>query len=139
MPDILNKYHTGEYFRGAGYPIGRSSPSPVVIQDDLDEIFSSIVQILNTDLRERPMYPEFGCNLKRLLWDPLDSFIQQDIDYEIRKALYTWEPRVDIVSIKFDMDDYFKNRGILPVSIELRVISNPGLTRTVEVPIFPPV
>ena len=138
MPDRLNKYHTPEYFRGVGYPIGRVIPSPVVIESELQEITSSVIQILNTGLGERVMYPEFGSRLQELLWDPLDTFIERDIQYEVRKSLQLWEPRIDILQVEFDINDYLRNRNILIVSIEFVTLNNPSLTRIIKVPILSP-
>ena len=138
MPDLLNKYHTAQYFRGAGYPIGRTNPSPVVIEDELLEVRSSVIQILNTGLRERVMYPEFGSRLKEILWDPLDDFIVADIRYEVRTALQLWEPRIQVINIEFDINDYLRNRNLLALSIEYILISNPSTTRIMDIPVAAP-
>ena len=138
MPDRLNKYHTAEHFRGAGYPIGRTKPAPVVIEEELLEIRSSVIQILNTSLRERVMYPEFGSRLREILWNPLDDFIISDIRYEVRTALRLWEPRIHVLNIEFDLNDYLRNRNILALSLEYVLLSNPSTTRLMEVPVASP-
>ena|ERR1700704_3275693 len=135
MPRLLSQYHTGEFFRGAGFPIGKSGKYPVEIIDDIDEVFSSILQILNTRRGERVMLPEFGSDLGPILWEPHDLFLQQEIRKELVRALTLWEPRVTIESVDFDSNAYFVNLGILVISITIRIVNNPRLNHVIQVPI----
>ena len=134
MPALLEQFHTGEFWRGALFPIGKRG-TPVVIGEDLDEVFSSILQILNTRKGERVMFPEFGANLGPLLWEPNDEFLRQDITNSLIDALNLWEPRVIVVGVVFDDNPRLKNLGILILSIEIRVVNNPRLQQTIRVPI----
>lgn len=134
MPQLLEVHHTSEFWRGPLFPIGRVG-SPVVIGEDIDEVFSSILQILNTRRGERIMYPEFGSDLGPILWEPHDLFLQQQIHVELTRALNIWEPRVFVVSIVFDANPNLKNLGILVVSLQIKLIKNPRVERTVNVPI----
>jgi phage baseplate assembly protein W len=134
MPELLEVYHTGEFWRGPLYPIGRIG-SPVVIGEDIDEVFSSIIQILNTRRGERIMYPEFGSDLGPILWEPNDLFLQQQVRVELIRSLTVWEPRVQVVSVVFDSNPNLKNLGILVVSIQIRLVNNPRLEQIVNVPI----
>jgi uncharacterized protein len=134
MPRLLDQFHTGEFWRGAAFPIGKTG-SPVVIVEDIDLIFLSMLQILNTARGERVMYPEFGSGLGPLLWEPHDEFLLQQIQSELLRAVSLWEPRVIIMGIEFDVNPRFLNLGILVMSIEMRLINNPRLHTTVKVPI----
>lgn len=134
MPRLLEQFHTGEFWRGALYPIGKRG-TPAVIGEDLDEIYSSILQILNTRKGERPMFPEFGSNLGPLLWEQNDEFLRQDITNELVTALALWEPRVVVEGIVFNDNPQLKNLGILIISLEIRVVNNPRLQQTIRVPI----
>lgn len=134
MPRLLEQFHTGEFWRGALFPIGKRG-TPVVIGEDLDEVFSSILQILNTRPGERVMYPEFGSTLGPLLWEPNDEFLRQDIVNELTRSLGLWEPRVIVESIVFDDNPRLKNLGILIIALEVRLVNNPRLQTRVRVPI----
>ncbi len=134
MPNLLNVFHTGEFWRGALFPIGRVG-SPIVIGDDLDKVFSSILQILNTRRGERIMYPEFGSDLGPILWEPHDLFLRQQVRVELTRALNIWEPRVRVVSIEFDVNDRFLDLGILVLSIQIQLINNPRLEQVIRVPV----
>lgn len=134
MPRLLEQFHTGEFWRGALFPIGKRG-TPVVIGEDLDEVFSSILQILNTRPGERVMYPEFGSTLGPLLWEPNDEFLRQDIVNELTRSLGLWEPRVIVESIVFDDNPRLKNLGILIIALEVRLVNNPRLQTRIRVPI----
>lgn len=135
MPRLLGKYHTREFWRGAAFPIGKVGKHPVEIVEDIDEVYLSILQILNTRRGERVMFPEFGSDLGPILWEPHDAFLRQEIRSELTRAISLWEPRVQISQIAFDTNNYFVNLGILIISITFRLINNPRLTHSIQVPI----
>jgi len=135
MPRLLNRFHTGEYWRGAAFPLAKIGKHPVEIVEDIDEVFMSILQILNTRRGERVMYPEFGSDLGPVLWEPHDAFLQQEIRTELVRALTLWEPRVIVDSVAFDENSFLKNLGILIISITIRLVNNPRLNQVIQVPI----
>lgn len=133
MPERLEKYHKSEW-RGLLFPFGKyGDPAPV--GDDLEIVYSSILQILNTRRGERVLYPEFGCDLRSFLWEPYDTFTEREISGNILRAISLWEPRVIIDSVIIDNNSQNKNLGILVVSITLRIVNNPRQQRTIRVPI----
>ena len=134
MPVLLDVHHSREFWRGALFPIGKVG-SPVVIAEDIDEVFSSILQILNTRRGERVMYPEFGSDLGPILWEPYDQFLLQQIRTELIRALSLWEPRVSVIGVAFDTNARLLNLGILVVSLELVLINNPRTSQVIKVPI----
>ena len=135
MPRLLNVYHSSEFWRGPAFPLAKTGKHPVEIVEDIDEVFMSILQILNTRRGERVMYPEFGSDLGPLLWEPHDAFLEQEVRRELTKALTLWEPRVHIVSIVFEATSFMKNLGILVISLTMMLVNNPRLQHVVQVPI----
>lgn len=135
MPRLLARYHTGEFWRGPAFPLGKVGKAPIEIVEDIDEVFLSILQILNTRRGERVMFPEFGADLGALLWEPNDLFLQQEVRKELTRALALWEPRAVVENIFFDANSYFKNLGILVISIAIRLVNNPKLSQVIQVPI----
>ena len=63
---------------------------------NLDAILLSIRSILITPLGSRPFQPNYGCNLYKYIFEPLDS-ITEEVREEIIRALTVWEPRVPIL------------------------------------------
>ena len=58
------------------------------------DIRSSLEILLSTDVGERVMQPRYGCNLNRLLFEPLDLTLQAYMKDLIRTAILYFEPRI---------------------------------------------
>ena len=70
-----------------------------LVQDkiyDLEDIYQSIHNILNTEKGERLFFPEFGINLEQYLFDLLTPVTEKLIYKEIYDALHQHEPRIII-------------------------------------------
>lgn len=70
-----------------------------LVQDkiyDLEDIYQSIHNILNTEKGERLFYPEFGINLEQYLFELLTPVTEKLIYKEVYDALRIFEPRIEI-------------------------------------------
>ena len=88
-------------------------------------IKNSIHNIFSWTPGERILNPEFGSNLRKLLYEGITDFNQEQIIAEIRHSVSQWEPRVQIDNIVklTDVDDKENN------TVHLRIIySIPTLT-----------
>ena len=95
---------------------GYSGPVPILIEadnyvpglmkvnDHRNLIRASLQRILGTSKGERVMQPEFGHNLKRILFEPLDEIIIEDLKREIYNIISTQEPRIEVRDVNFDID-----------------------------------
>jgi phage baseplate assembly protein W len=76
----------------------------------------SIARILLTSPGERVGNPTFGCRLKDFLFD-LETYLMEDIQLEIIRALSKWEPRVVVQNITItkgeDLNRFFVNIQLL--------------------------
>ncbi|BAV05986.1 hypothetical protein SAMN05421788_10660 [Filimonas lacunae] len=61
---------------------------------ELEDIIQSIRIILGTVPGERVMQPTFGCALRRMVFERVDSVFISTINDLIRQALLNFEPRV---------------------------------------------
>jgi phage baseplate assembly protein W len=67
---------------------------------DLAVLVSSIKMLLNTEPGERIALPEYGCALRRKIFDQInDASTASDIQGDIQTAISNWEPRVGINNI----------------------------------------
>ena len=66
---------------------------------DVDAIKGSIKNILLTKRGERPFNPEFGCDLTKYLFEPVDIITTNMIKEEIIYSLTEHEPRVKVNNI----------------------------------------
>lgn len=96
-----NRYVYGPILpRDNGYPNARqwafSEGSDTAILE------SSVKMLLTTEIGERVMEPDYGTNLKRLLFEANIAAIEAAVRDEIVSALTRWEPRVDLRSLKVE-------------------------------------
>ena len=92
---------------------------------NVNAIKNSIHNIFSWTPGERILNPEFGSNLRKLLYEGITDFNQEQIIAEIRHSVSQWEPRVQIDNIVklTDIDDKENN------TVHLRIIySIPTLT-----------
>lgn len=77
---------------------------------DLNAIRNSLRNLFNTNPGERPLLPQYGADLRRLIFEPISETTGNRIGRLIRYSLASWEPRVqlrrlDIVGVR-DRHEY---------------------------------
>jgi Bacteriophage baseplate protein W len=108
MADILGS--------GLAFPLGVDHRGGLALARADEDIEQAIGLILGTIPGERPMRPEFGCDIHSLVFDTMDAEMVGAMDSAIRRALERWEPRVEVVAIDFDLSR--AEEGVLEVMIE---------------------
>lgn len=63
---------------------------------DAPKIRESIRQILTTEPGDRVMEPDFGCRLRDIIFEPLDSTVVSIIRRRIKQALDRFETRAEV-------------------------------------------
>jgi hypothetical protein len=69
---------------------------------DLNAIRNSILNLFNTIQGHRFLLPDYGCDLRRFLFEPISEAAAYDIGRTISENLEKWEPRVTLISINID-------------------------------------
>ena len=64
-----------------------------------DDIREAIRIILGTNPGERVMRPEFGAGLDAFLFEPVNIATTTRLQRQVREALVTWEPRIDVEDV----------------------------------------
>jgi phage baseplate assembly protein W len=99
--------------------VGFPNPDQWDFNTSTDEtvLASSVKMILLTKIGERTMLPEFGCNVYRLLFNPMTSNTG-DIQKDIQDAITRWEPRVAVSSVQVSIDENGRQ-----ASVDVQLIS----------------
>jgi phage baseplate assembly protein W len=81
------------------------------VNKNLDEvaIVNSIKNIVSTNHYEKPFQPDFGSNVRRMLFESLDNITASALEREIQQSITNYEPRVKLLSVKVIPD--FDNNG----------------------------
>jgi phage baseplate assembly protein W len=115
---------------GLAFPLSVDQRGAIALARDETDVAQAIGLILATAPGERPMRPEFGCAVHEHLFDNFDSASLGRIEHSVRVALDRWEPRVEVVSIGFDLSH--QDEGLLEVDIGYTIRDVPGVRNLVH-------
>lgn len=93
-------------YRGPGLPnsmTGEVNPTEKV---DVDLLFDSIRQIVETRPGERLMLPGFGSRVFELIGEPLSQVFEFKVKQFLTDAVRQWEPRARITGVSFAYDNH---------------------------------
>jgi uncharacterized protein len=77
----------------------------VQMTEGVEDINNSLHILLNTAFGERVMRPEYGCDLRRFLFDPMNANMEAYIKKIVEEAILYFEPRIRPDSITVDVRD----------------------------------
>jgi len=83
------------------FPFAVNKNGEIETADLAESVRQSVKIILLTRKGERLMLPEFGTNLRRYLFEPLNQTIREIIRTEIINTLYEWENRIKDIDAEF--------------------------------------
>ena len=84
-------------------------------------IINSVKNLVLTNHYERPFQPEIGSNIRRLLFENVDSITAAQIEREITETVENFEPRVQVSKVTAAADP--DNNGY-KVTLEFFIINN---------------
>lgn len=93
-------------FVGAGwaFPMGVGATGGIALVRNETELEQAMKMILSTYPGERPMRPGFGCRLRDYVFRDTGYQTMAMLAQEVRNALVSWEPRVDVDSVRAEPD-----------------------------------
>jgi phage baseplate assembly protein W len=62
-------------------------------------VINAVKNLVSTNFYEKPFQPEVGSNIRRLLFENVDSIMAAQIEREIEETINNFEPRVQISSV----------------------------------------
>ncbi len=86
-------------------------------------IINSVKNLILTNHYERPFQPEVGSNLKRLLFENIDTVVAAQLEREIEETITNFEPRVqvsNVVAVPAPDENRYN------IELEFFVINNPN-------------
>ena len=87
------------------------------IDTDLDAIKNSIRNIISTARGSLPGKPNFGCDIYKIIFAPLDDLTETLAENYVREALTEFEDRINIENIKLTRIEEY-NRLKIDISFE---------------------
>ncbi len=111
-------------FLGTGWsfpPAFTQGGKDVEMVSGTDDIQQSLQILLSTQLGERVMQDEFGCNLDYVLFEEVDQSLVNTLTSMITDAILYYEPRIMLDKLDVSQDDI--EQGLLLISISYTVRS----------------
>jgi Bacteriophage baseplate protein W len=99
-----------------------------------DNIREAIQVVLLTEPGERIQLPEFGGQLRALLFEPNTVATRRIVQEQIDRALQLWEPRITLRSVTVEEDSEDPRAALATISYQL-VASQAAEQVTVKVPL----
>jgi len=99
MADLFGRDDVGI---GVALPFGPGISNFTVNYTTLEQAKTNIVNLLLTHKGERFMQPEFGTNLRRFLFQPNNTSLQQEVKTEIQEVITRWLPYVKLQNVTVD-------------------------------------
>ena len=85
-------------------------------------VINSVKNLILTNHFEKPFQPEVGSNIRRLLFENVDSIMAAQIEREIEETITNFEPRVQISSV---VAVHAPDENGYKIKLEFFVINNP--------------
>lgn len=70
------------------------------VSEGVEHVKECLYLLLHTSIGERVMLRDFGSKLARLVFEPQDQLLIQEILNAIKEAIRKWEKRVQVVDLK---------------------------------------
>jgi len=104
---------------GLAFPLSVDHRGALAMASGEEDVEQALTIILGTAPGERPMRPEFGCEVHDFVFDSIDAAMVGRVEGAVRAALDRWEPRIEVVAVDFDLDR--AGEGVLEVMIVYRI------------------
>ncbi len=110
-------------FLGRGWsfpPEFNRDQKELIMTTDIEDINNSLAILLSTNLGERVMFPNYGCNLEEMLFKPLTLSLKTEVKQMIKRAILYHEPRINILSIEIDSTNELNGEVLVQIDYEVR-------------------
>ena len=107
---------------GISLPFGRSGTNQLFNKtyNTKDQIKSNFINLLLTNKGERILNPEFGSNLKQLLFENITSITEENIKDAIISSANIYLPEIQVVNIILN-NEYDNNTINITIDYVLRI------------------
>ncbi len=111
-------------FLGTGWsfpPRFSAGGAEVELVSGVDDIHQCLQILLNTQVGERIMQEDFGCDLSTLIFEEIDHRLVSKITTLVSDAILYHEPRIKLLAVDVSRDD--SEAGLLYIQLDYSVIA----------------
>jgi len=118
---------TNLFGQGLSFPPRVGADGRLAWSEGEDNVRESIRLILMTEPGERLMREDFGCGLRRFLFEPNTVTTRELIRERVGKAIDRWEPRVKVDDVTVEADG--NNPRLVGITVYFRLVATQALGR----------
>ncbi|MGE5402345.1 MAG: GPW/gp25 family protein [Ignavibacteriales bacterium] len=111
--------------KGFAFPLQTNQRGGINVSKQEQKIKESILIILGTQYNERVMRPDFGCNLRSLVFAPNNAATANLARHYVEEGLKRWEPRIALDEVVVENDNY-ERQLIIHVFYRIKSTNEPG-------------
>ena len=94
---------------------------PYGLNKDIGQVVrQNFKNLVLTSPGERIMVPDFGCGLRRLLFEPINGTVRQQVVTTINVQINKYMPFINVEKISFITSDENPNMGINEVMVSIK-------------------
>ena len=86
-----------------------------------EQAFSNLKNLILTIKGERVGQPEFGCDVHRIVFEPITETTGESIEEAVRDAVSTWLPYITVHNVYVSIDDQDTNKILLSLEYSVDV------------------
>ena len=111
-----------EDFIGQGFrfPIKINARGGLSWSEGPERVQDAIWLVLKTALGERMMRPKFGAGVNDYVFQPNSAATRAQLASEIRHALVSWEPRIDLEAVRVEAAPDEPSQVLVSIDYRLR-------------------
>jgi phage baseplate assembly protein W len=95
---------------------------------DVSAITNSLTNLFNTSPGQRFLFPEYGLDLHRFLFEPMTDFNAEILGRKILDGIEAYEPRVKVLQVKV-FPDYDNSTYIITIVLEIPILNTTTQTQ----------
>ena len=96
------------------------------MRSDAEDVNESLEVLFSTRLGERYFAPDFGANLERLVFEPLDASLKAFMRTLLEEGIARYEPRIVVNEIQLETDDL---QGLVRITVDYTI---PGTNSSIN-------
>lgn len=105
---------------GFAFPVQIDALGGAELSSEEANIRQSMMIILGTAPGERMYRPEFGCAIHDILFEPNTLLTAAKVEYEVKRSLSAYEPRVNGIEVEAAPDEDEPSRLNISISFVIR-------------------
>ena len=118
------------FYTDLDFRFKKTQLNDVYVKKDAEAVKQSVINIVTTNFGERPFQPNFGCNLRRYLFEPLDDITASVFIDVIKNGLRNYEPRVNVVNVSVREEEITNS---IVLNIEFIILTPTATPAVVEI------